>query len=113
MDVCVKLLADDVWAAEDNKTYFLSVEVNIFGQIYLKEQSISLPMVPTSTIKRKYEKWGWLRKLNKSKYVIVLMNDQNIMFGYTPPMERLENRKSQSITFDECSNIILDRTLST
>ena len=29
------------------------------------------------------------------------MNDQNIMFGYTPPMEKIE--KCQSIHFDECS----------
>ena len=29
-----------------------------------------------------------------------LMNDQNIMFGYTPPMGKIE--KCQSINFDEC-----------
>ena len=34
MDVCVELLADDVWSAEDYKTGFLSVEVNIFDQLY-------------------------------------------------------------------------------
>ena len=58
MDVCVKLLADDVWAAEDNKTGFLSVGVDSFDRLYLKERPISLPMVPVSTINRKYEKWG-------------------------------------------------------
>ena len=58
MDVCVVLLADDVWSAEDDKTGFLSVGVDIFDQLYLKEQPISLPMVPMSTIKLKYEKWG-------------------------------------------------------
>ena len=36
MDVRVKLLADDVWAAEDDKTGFLSVGVDIFDQLYLK-----------------------------------------------------------------------------
>ena len=35
MDVHVKLLADDVWAAEDDKTGFFSVEVDIFDQLYL------------------------------------------------------------------------------
>ena len=30
MDVRVELLADDIRAAEDDKTGFLSVEVNIF-----------------------------------------------------------------------------------
>ena len=58
MDVCVKLLADDVWAAEDDKTGFLSVGVDIFDLLYLKERPISFPVVPMSTIKRKYEKWG-------------------------------------------------------
>ena len=36
MRVCVKLLADDVWAAEEDKTVFLSVGVDIFNQLYLK-----------------------------------------------------------------------------
>ena len=56
MDVCVKLIADDAWAAEDYKTSFLSVGVDIFNQLYLKERPISFPMVPMSTINRKYDK---------------------------------------------------------
>ena len=32
------------------------------------------------------------------------MNDQNIMFGYTPPMEKLEkSEECQTFNFDECS----------
>ena len=58
MDVCVKLLADNVWAAEEDKTGFLSVWVDIFDQIYMKERPTSLPMVKMITIKRKYDKWG-------------------------------------------------------
>ena len=58
MDVGVKLLADDVWAAEDDKTGFWSVGLDIIDQLYLWERTISLAMVPMSTIKRKYEKWG-------------------------------------------------------
>ena len=58
MDVHVELLADDAWAAENDKTGFLSVGVDIFDRLYLKERPISLPMVPMITIKRKYEKWG-------------------------------------------------------
>ena len=57
MDVCVELLADNVWAAEDDKIGFLSVGVDIFDQLYLKERPIYLPMVPMSTKNRKYEKW--------------------------------------------------------
>ena len=34
MDVCVELLADDVWAAEDDKIGFLSVRVDILDQLY-------------------------------------------------------------------------------
>ena len=38
------------------KTGFLSVEVNSFDQLFLKERPIYLPMVQISTIKRKYDK---------------------------------------------------------
>ena len=58
MNVCVELLADDVWAAKYDKTGFLSVGVDSFDKLYLKEWPISLPMVKISTKKRKYEKWG-------------------------------------------------------
>ena len=46
MDVCVELLGDELWAAEDNITGFLSVGVDIFDQLYLKEVPISLSLVP-------------------------------------------------------------------
>ena len=36
MNVRVKLLTDDVWAAEEDKTGFLSVGVNILDRLYLK-----------------------------------------------------------------------------
>ena len=36
MDACVELLADDVWSAEDYKTGFLSVGVDISDRLYLK-----------------------------------------------------------------------------
>ena len=36
MYVPVKLLADYVWEAEDDKTDFLNVEVDSFDQLYLK-----------------------------------------------------------------------------
>ena len=37
MDVRVELLADDVWAAEDDITGLISVEVNSFDRIFLKK----------------------------------------------------------------------------
>ena len=58
IDVHVELLADDVWASEDDKGGSLSIGVDIFDQLYLKERPISFPMVTISTIKRKYNKWG-------------------------------------------------------
>ena len=58
MDIYVELLADDVWASEDDKANFLIVGVDIFDGLYLKERPISLPMVQISNIKQKYEKWG-------------------------------------------------------
>ena len=58
MDVSVNLLAYNVLAAEYNKTGFLSIGVDMFDKIYLKERPISLPMVPMSTIKIKYDKLG-------------------------------------------------------
>ena len=85
MGVRVKLLADDVWVAEDDKTGFLIVAVVSLDQLYLKRRPIYFPMLQISTIKRKYDKWGKVRKLNKSKYKIILLKDQNII-----------------ITFDEC-----------
>ena len=54
MDVPVELLAYNVWAVKDDKTCFLSVRMDIFDQLYLKERPMSLTMVPMSTINRKY-----------------------------------------------------------
>ena len=30
------------------------------------------------------------------------MNDQNIIFGYPPPIKKSKYRKGKSINFDEC-----------
>ena len=35
MDVPLKLLADDAWTSEDDKTCLLNVGVDCFGQLYL------------------------------------------------------------------------------
>ena len=53
IDVPVELLAGDVWSAEDDKIGFLSVGMDIFDQLYLKERPISLPMVQISAKKTK------------------------------------------------------------
>ena len=58
MDVCVKLLADDLWAAEDDKPGFLSVGVDSFDWLFLYKRPMPLPMVMNSNKNRKYDKWG-------------------------------------------------------
>ena len=35
IDVPVELITDDVWAAEDDKTHFLGVGVDIVDRLYL------------------------------------------------------------------------------
>ena len=92
MIVCVKWLADDVWAAEDDRTGLLRVVVDIFDQLYLNKQPISLPMVPMSTKNRKYEKWGQLRNLNKSKYELFYEWSKYYVWLY-PPIKNSKNRK--------------------
>ena len=54
--VRVKLVVYDVWFAEGDNTGFLSIGVDIFDQLYLKERPISFPMVTMSTIKQIYDK---------------------------------------------------------
>ena len=55
-----------------------------------------------------------MRRLRKSKYEIFFMNDQNIMFGYIPPVEKLEKSKNvkQLILMNVQINFF-DRPLST
>ena len=53
MDVCVKLLTGDVWAAEDDTTGFLSVGVDIFDRLLLKKWPMFLTMVQIITKKKK------------------------------------------------------------
>ena len=50
--VHVKLLADDVWAAEDDKTGLLSVEVDSFKLIIFEKRPISLPTIQIIIIKK-------------------------------------------------------------
>ena len=54
--VGAELVVYDVGSAEDNNTSFLSIGLDILIQLYLKEQPISLHMVPMSTINTKYGK---------------------------------------------------------
>ena len=43
MDVRVELLADDLWAAEYDKTGFLIVGLDFFYQLYLKNDQFPCP----------------------------------------------------------------------
>ena len=52
--VRVELVVYDVWFAEDDNTGFLSVGVDMFDWLYLKERPISLPKAKMSTITEIY-----------------------------------------------------------
>ena len=54
--VGVELVVYDVWFSEDGNTGFLSVGLDIFVRLYLKEQPISFTMFPMSNINTKYGK---------------------------------------------------------
>ena len=45
IDICYKLLVDDVWEAEYDNTGFFSVGVDSFDQLFLKKRPVSLPVV--------------------------------------------------------------------
>ena len=62
MKVCVKLLVWDVWSSEEYRIDLLSVGVDIFDRLYLKERPIYLTMVTMSTMKQIYDKWDYARK---------------------------------------------------
>ena len=102
MIIHVKLLVYDVWSAEEDRIGFLSVGVDIFDRLYLKERIIFLPMEKMSTKKQIYDKWDYVRKLNKSKYVKILTNRKT-----------WKVEKCQKIYFDECWNFIFDIPLNT
>ena len=94
--VSVELFVYDVWCAEDDNTDFLSVGVDIFAKLYLKERPISMPVVPMSIINQIYDFWYYVRKLDKielcenfdeySKYHLWVI---------PPPMEKVEKSKDE------------------
>ena len=111
--VRVKLFADDVWAAEENKTGLLSVGVDIFDRLNFKERPISLPIGTISTIKRIYDKWDYVRKLNKIEISKFSDEWSKYYVGLSPPYGKtLKNEKYQIINFDSCL-IFFNRPLST
>ena len=59
MIVCVKLIVYDVWYAEEDRIGFLSVGVDIFDRLYLKEWPISFHTVTMSTIKKTINEIMW------------------------------------------------------
>ena len=66
IDVCVKLLVDDVWEAEYYRTGFLSVGVDSSDQLFLKNRPISLPMVQNITKnKNMINEYKWERSTNR------------------------------------------------
>ena len=113
MDGGIELLADDVWAAEDDKTGFLSVGVDILDPLYFQERPISLPIVPMITIKRKYDKWAEMGKLNKLEIWDFFDEWSKYIYLLYPLLKTSKIEKGTWIYFDECSKYIFYSTLST
>ena len=51
--------------------------------------------------------------LNKSIYDIVLMNDQNIIFGYAPSWKTQKSKNVNKLTMMNVQNINIDAPCST
>ena len=85
MIVRVKWLVYAVWSDEEDSIGFLSVGVDIFDQLYLKERPISLPMMKMVTIKKYMINEIMWENSTTLKYIKFFMNNQNIMFGLSPP----------------------------
>ena len=56
--ICVKLLADDVWEAEDYKTVSLNVGVKSFDWLFLKHDQFPCPWCKLVLKNQKYDQWG-------------------------------------------------------
>ena len=85
MDVRVKLLSDDVWSGEDDKTGFLSVGVDFSIDYFWKNDRFTFPwckLVLKNENMRNEDKC----ESSTNRNMRFLMKDQNIMFGYIPPM---------------------------
>ena len=102
--VRVELVVYGVWCDEDDNTGFLSVGVDIFDRLYLKERLISLPMVPMSTTKQIYDKWDYVSKIDKNRSMW--------KFWWIIGIVCQKIEKWQIMCFDECW-IVLDRPVST
>ena len=112
MDVPVIFLAYDVWAAEDNKTGFLSVWVDSFDLLYLEKRTISLLMVQISTIKKMINEDKWESSTNRNMRFFWWII--KILCLVLPPLWKTRKiKKCQSTNFDECSNIYFSIPLYT
>ena len=112
MDVPFKLIADDVWAAEYYKTGFLSVGVDSFDRLFLKNDEFPCPwckLVLKNENMINEDKW----ESSTNRNMIFFDEWSKCYVWLYPPMEKLEKiEKCQSIYFDKCS-IFFIRPLST
>ena len=92
MDVRVELSVDDVWAAEYDKTCFLSVGVNSFDRLYLKNDQFPCPWCKLVLLNK--------NMINEDKWEISTNRNMTFFDSWSkyyvwldPPVEKLENRK--------------------
>ena len=96
--VRVELLADGVWGAEYDKTGFLSVGVNIFNRLFLKNNQFPCPwwkLLLKNGNMINNDKW----ESSTNRQLVFKMNDQN-SFSLDPHIwKRSENRKMSINSF--------------
>ena len=111
MDVPVKLLTDDVWAAEDNNTGFLSVEVDSLESGIFENDCFPYPLCRLVLNNEKMiHEDKWERTTNRN--MRIFMNDQNILFDNTQLMNYIEKSKHvKHLILINVQNILLIDTV--
>ena len=77
--------------SEEDKTGFLTVGVDIFDRLYLKEQPIFFPMVKISTIKRRYKNEDKWENSTKTEIWDVFYEWSKFYVWLSPPLEKSKN----------------------
>ena len=100
MDVPIELIADDLWAAEDDKTVFLSVGVDFSIHYICNNDQFPLPWYQWVLKTNQWE----MRKIEKTQQIEIweFCDEWSKYYVWLyPPI--LKIKKCQSIHFDECT----------
>ena len=107
IDVRVKWLVDDVWESEDDKTCFLSVGVDSFDRLFLKNDQFPCPrwklVLKNENMINKDK-----REISKNWKMIFFDEWWKYIFWLDPLQKRSKIEKYQAINFDKCSYFFID-----